>query len=85
MQLYATEKFKKQYKTLPAPIKKQVKKQLALLMSNINHPSLNSKKMQDPRDIWDARISRSYRFTFQIKNDFYILRTVGTHDILKSP
>jgi len=58
---------------------------LQISYSFINHPSLNSKKMQDPRDIWEASISRSYRFTFQIKNDFYILRTVGTHDILKSP
>ena len=66
-------------------LQKAVHKKLALLLSNPRHPSLNIKKMQDPRDIWEARISDSYRFTFQIKGDVYILRKVGAHDILKKP
>jgi hypothetical protein len=41
--------------------------------------------MQDPRDIWEGRISRSYRFTFQITEDAYVLRAIGTHDILSKP
>lgn len=35
-------------------LQKAVHKQLALLLSNPCHPSLNIKKMQDPRDIWEA-------------------------------
>jgi hypothetical protein len=35
-------------------LQKAVHKQLALLLSNPRHPSLNIKKMQDPRDIWEA-------------------------------
>ena len=60
-------------------------KQLELLLSNLQHPSLNIKKMQDPREIWEGRVTESYRFTFQIQGDDYILRRVGTHDILKNP
>jgi len=85
VELYFTEKFKKKYKKLPQQIKKTTKKQLGLLLSNQEHPSLNIKKMQDPRNIWEGRITHSYRFTFQIEGDIYILRNIGTHDILKKP
>lgn len=85
MKLYPTEKFKKQYKKLPQQIKKATKKQLGRLLSNPKHPSLNIKKMNDPRDIWEGRITHSYRFTFQVEDDTYILRNIGTHDILNKP
>jgi hypothetical protein len=62
-----------------------VDKQLELLLENAKHPSLNVKKMNDPRDIWEGRVTAAYRFTFQIENDVYMLRKVGTHDILKKP
>ncbi len=85
MKFYRTERFKRKYKKLPRHIKKTSKKQLGLLLSDPQHPSLNIKKMNDPRNIWEGRITKSYRFTFQIKGDSYILRTIGTHDILQNP
>lgn len=85
MKLYPTEKFKKQYQKLPADIQALAQKQLAFLLSNPQHPSLNIKKMNDPRNIWEGRVTYSYRFTFQVEGDFYILRTIGTHDTLKNP
>ena len=85
MKFYRTECFKKDYQKLPAEIKKAARKQLAFLLSNPDHPSLNIKKMQDPRNIWEGRVTGSYRFTFQIEKDAYILRKIGTHDTLKKP
>lgn len=85
MEFLYTAKFKKQYKKLPQQIQKATQKQLGLLLSNPDHPSLNIKKMQDSREIWEGRISYSYRFTFQKTEDAYILRTLGTHDILNKP
>jgi len=70
---------------LPQPIKKATQKQLGLLLSNPDHPSLNIKKMRDPRNIWEGRITKFYRFTFQIEDDCYILRNIGIHDILNKP
>ena len=84
MKLSPTENFKRQYKKLPPPIKDAAKKQLAFLLANPQHPSLNIKKMNDPRNIWEGRITHSYRFTFQVEGDRYILRTIGTHDTLKN-
>jgi mRNA-degrading endonuclease YafQ of YafQ-DinJ toxin-antitoxin module len=77
--------FIKDYQRLPQEIQKAVDKQLELLMANPRHPSLNLKKMQDPRGIWECRVTYSYRSTFQLENDTYILRKVGTHDTLKKP
>jgi len=85
MNLLFTKTFIRDYRKLPSDIQETVDKQLYLLLSNQRHPSLNIKKMNDPRNIWEGRITASYRFTFQIKNDIYILRKVGTHDTLRNP
>lgn len=85
MKLYYTDRFKKQYKKLPKRVKEAVEKQLGLLMSNPEHPSLNIKIMQNQGNIWEGRITKSYRFTFHVLKDVYILRNVGKHDILKKP
>lgn len=85
MRLVRTERFKSDFARLPEPIKRRVRKQLSLLLQNPRHRSLRIKKMEGSRDIWEGRITKNYRFTFQIHRDAYLLRRIGTHDILKSP
>ncbi len=85
MKLSFTKTFIRDYRKLPREMQESVDKQLELLLSNQRHPSLNIKKMNDPRDIWEGRVTASYRFTFQIESDVYVLRRVGTHDTLKNP
>ena len=85
MKLLFTKNFVRDYRKLPQMIQAAVDKQLELLLSNPQHPSLNIKKMNDPRNIWEGRVTVSYRFTFQVQDDIYILRKVGTHDTLKNP
>lgn len=85
MQIIQSSQFQKRYKKLPQKIKDKTKKQLRLLLSNPQHPSLNLKKMKDPRDIWEIRITYSYRLTFQQFEEAFYLRNVGSHDILKNP
>ena len=78
-------RFVKDYAKLPLNIQETADKQIERLLNNPKHPSLNRKKMRDPRDIWEIRITRSYRATFQIQDDLYIMRRVGPHDILRNP
>ena len=85
MKLLFTKTFIRDYRRLPQEIQKATDKQLGLLLSNPQHPSSNLKKMQDPRGIWEGRVTESYRFTFQIEGETYILRKVGSHDTLKRP
>lgn len=85
MKLLFTKRFIRDYRKLPQQIQKANDKQLELLLFDPQHPSLGIRKMHDPRNIWEGRVTESYRFTFQIQEDNYILRKVGTHDILKKP
>jgi mRNA-degrading endonuclease RelE of RelBE toxin-antitoxin system len=85
MKLFFTYSFIRDYYALPDRLQKTVDKKLKLFLDNQRHPSLNIKKMNDPRDIWEGRITKGYRFTFQIEGEVCILRRLGTHDILRSP
>ena len=85
MTIKTTSKFEKDFAALPEIIKKRAERQLAFFLENPNYPSLQTKKMIGHLNIWEGRIAESYRFTFQIKDDTYILRTIGTHDVLKNP
>ncbi len=55
------------------------------MVNNLTIISLKIKKMQDPRGIWEGRITKGYRFTFQMEEDTCILRRLGTHDVLRTP
>lgn len=85
MKLSFTKRFVKAYRKLPLQIQEAADKQLERMLSDPNHPSLNVKKMQGVPDIWEARVTKSHRLTFQLDKDIYILRNIGPHDILEKP
>jgi mRNA-degrading endonuclease RelE of RelBE toxin-antitoxin system len=86
MNIKTTNQFDKDYEKLPDEIKKRLYKSLSLLMDNFQHPSLRVKKMRGKDNIWEARISDSYRITFQITNNTFIFRKIGQHDkALRNP
>ena len=85
MHIEATATFIRLYKKLPQELKEKTKKTLQLLESNPSHPSLGHKKMTGQKDIFEIRISKNYRLTYQkIENTAY-LRKIGTHDLLRHP
>ncbi len=79
MKVIASKKFKKAYDKLPQHLQKKTKKSLEQLKKDFFYPGLNTKKM-DSADLWEGRIDRSYRFTFEKHKDEIILHTVGPHD-----
>lgn len=85
MTIRRTKSYVKQYTKLPERVRKKVDKQLARLIQNIRHPSLNAKKMSGRNDIWEARVDIHHRMTFQFANDMIVLRQVGAHDVLRKP
>lgn len=80
MKFILTDSFKGDFRRLPKDIQRRAEKSLRLLTENFRHPSLRTKKIEGTGDIWEARITRGYRFTFQIRNDAYVLRRVGSHE-----
>jgi len=87
MKFLATEPYFKAYHKLPRHIQRQTDKQLGILLENPRHPSLQIKKIKGAGKppIFELRVTRGYRLTFQIEGEYYILRKVGTHNIIYNP
>ncbi len=83
MKFFYTSSFKKDFHRLPKEIQVLVEQKLVLFLDNPRHPSVMAKKIEGTDYIWEGRITRNYRFTFQIENDLCVLRRVGLHDITK--
>ena len=83
MKLETTSRFDREYARLPQHIQERATKQLALLLSDYRHPSLQTEKMKGHRKVFEGRVTQGYRFVFQIVDDTYLLLSIGTHDILK--
>jgi len=83
MRLNRTDSFKRFYKKLPKFVQKKTDRILVLLANDLRHPSIRAKKIQGADDIWEGRIDKFHRFTFEIKDDEIMLRSIGLHDIAK--
>lgn len=90
MRYLRTDGFKSDYRRLPECLQRRADRALVFLLRDLRHPSLRARKMggqRDPegRDIWEARATEAYRFTFAIAGDAYILYRIGPHDIERRP
>ncbi len=86
MKIARTERFKKAWSLLVEEDKKSARKAIEKLAADIDYPSLRVKKIKGTGRIWEARVSRSIRMTFEIENDTIVLRNIGHHDqALKQP
>jgi hypothetical protein len=73
------ERFVRSYIDAPPEVQKAFGKQLAHLLRNLRHPSLDAKKYDEKRDLWQARVDRAWRFYFQIEGDAYHLIDITPH------
>jgi mRNA interferase RelE/StbE len=80
MEVVYSPTFLKAYQGLSRDLRDQVDKQLALLISNPHHPSLRTHKRRGEKDVWQARVTRSYRLFFSLEADTIVLLTVGPHE-----
>ena len=80
MKITRTARFKKAWRDLTDEDKNLARKALVNLTTNVRYPALRVKKMQGVEHIWEARVSRSLRMTFEIEGSTIILRNIGRHD-----
>ena len=90
MILRRTNRFTKQYQTLPDEIREKAKKAFRLFAEDQSHPSLGIKRVKGTKDIWKGRIDVHYRFTFHYEHHdgdtVCVFRNVDNHDeCLKNP
>lgn len=64
----------------PAAVRKAFFKQVRLLEQNLRHLSLHAKKYAENLDLWQARVSKAWRFYFTIEDGAYAIQ-----DIIKHP
>jgi len=80
MKVIFSDRFRQSYQDSPTAIQRVFDRKLGLLLKNLRHPSLHAKKYDEGRDIWQARVTLSWRFYFTIEADTYHL-----HDIIPHP
>jgi len=66
MRLFYTDRFLESYEQAPVAIQGAFDRRVALLLANLRHPSLRAKKYDETRGIWQARVTRDWRFYFTI-------------------
>ncbi len=80
-----TRSFDSDFAALPSEVKNTALKKLEIYRKNPCYPSLRVKKMEGTKNVWELRVTKNYRLTFQIEKNIMTLRRIGTHDILKTP
>jgi plasmid maintenance system killer protein len=79
MRALYTAKFARQFDAAPVNVQRSFRKQMSFLLQNLRHPSLRAKKFDDSRNLWQARVTRDWRFYFRIEGETYILETIIPH------
>ena len=79
MNILFSEKAKRDYKNLPGLLQKTADKQFDFLLNDLRHPSLHTKKYEEARGVWQARINKNWRFYFRISDDIYQIITIIKH------
>ena len=79
MLLEYTEQFRRSHARAPENVRRAFAKQARHLQRDLRHPSLRAKKYDESRDVWQARVDRSWRFYFVIRGDTCVLLDLIPH------
>jgi mRNA-degrading endonuclease RelE of RelBE toxin-antitoxin system len=74
-----SERFKRSLNDAPERVKKDFKKQLPLLLKNLQYPSLRAKKYDEAKGVWQARVNDSWRMYFIIEGNIYYFVDIMAH------
>jgi addiction module RelE/StbE family toxin len=81
MKIETTKKFDKQYKKMPAKIKKEFSKRIRLFIDEKNTPLLNTHKLSgNLKGLWSFNVTADVRVIFDSSiDDLVILVAIGSH------
>lgn len=74
-----SHRFLEQYSQAPPEVQSAFDKQCKFLLENLRHPSLRAKKYNEKLSLWQARVSRNWRFYFTIEGGEYHLHDIRPH------
>ena len=79
MRIHLSEQVRHDYDRAPVAVQRAFNKCLILLVQNLRHPSLHAKKYDESQDIWQARVTKGWRFYFKIIDHTYHLTSIIPH------
>ena len=79
MRFALTARFKRDYRKAATDVQERTDKALKFLLSDLQHPSLRAKIVDERRRIWQARVSDSWRIQFQIADDSLLVLQLFSH------
>ena len=79
MKVFYTPHFRRSLRKLSKEVQEKFAKQLDFLLKDISHPSLEVKKYDRARDIWQARVDIDVRFYFKIGQNNCLLLEIKHH------
>ena len=79
MKLFRSTHFERNYAKAPQQVQRAFDKQSLLLLQNLHHPSLRSKKYGESLGLWQARVNKDWRFYFLIRPDGYLIVNIIPH------
>ena len=66
-------------KNAPHAVQRAFEKQLRFLAADLHYRSLRAKKYDESQDLWQARVTKDWRFYFKIIDDTYRIEDVIPH------
>jgi plasmid maintenance system killer protein len=74
-----TDPFVESFTKAPPEVQKTFGKQLAMLLRNPRHPSLQAKKLEEKAERYSARVNEAWRFYYYREGDVYYLVDITAH------
>jgi hypothetical protein len=79
MKSFTSRRFRDRYAQLPEDVKLRAKRAYKLFQGNPAHPGLNFKKVDDPDNIYSARVGLGYRALAKMDGEDVVWFWIGTH------
>lgn len=80
MQIHLTDNARDDLSGAPLAVQKAFIKQIRMLVHNIRHRSIDAKKyVHEGEDLWQGRVTKSWRFYFIIEGDSYRIVEIRKH------
>ena len=79
MKVHYTNHLVHALKNVPSQIEKAFYKQIELFVRDIRHPSLHAKKYDEAVGLWQARVTKGWRFYFTIEGNTYNVVDIEKH------
>jgi mRNA-degrading endonuclease RelE of RelBE toxin-antitoxin system len=74
-----SDKFKKQYQSLPDAVKRKLSRKLLLFGEDVFHQSVRPEKVKSEGDLWKFKVDDDYECVFELCKSTAVLHLIVAH------